>query len=143
MRVVLRYSLDTMDVVVETLHGFLPQCSIFTFTGPLGAGKTTLVKKLLKRCGVEELVTSPTFTYFITYHNAQNQTFYHFDLYRMKSLEEFRDVGFDEYLYQPNSWAFIEWPEIIMPLLTHSVCQIEIDYYSEFERTLSYEIKLS
>ncbi len=138
MHVPKRYSLDTIDEVVEVLYGLLPRCAIMTFTGPLGAGKTTLVKKLLKRCGVDVLVTSPTFTYFITYHNDQLQTFHHFDLYRMKSLEEFQEVGFDEYLYVPHSWAFIEWSEIIMPLLTHQVCHVTIDYANEFERTLSY-----
>ncbi len=136
----IRYSLETIDHVVEVLFALLPRCAVFTFTGPLGAGKTTLVKKLLKRCGVEVLVTSPTFTYFITYHNELNQTFHHFDLYRMKNLAEFKEVGFDEYLYAPNSWAFIEWPEIIMPLLTRQVCHVEIDYYSDFERTLTYQI---
>lgn len=137
----IRYSLETIDEIVELLYNLLPRCRVITFTGPLGAGKTTLVKKLLQRCGVEVLVTSPTFTYFITYHNELNQTFYHFDLYRIKSLEEFKEVGFNEYLYVPNSWAFIEWPEIIMPLLTHQVCHCEIDYYSDFERTFTYQIK--
>lgn len=141
MRVEYRYSLDTIDTVVEVLHGLMPQCAVFTFTGPLGAGKTSLVKKLLKRCGIEEVITSPTFTYFITYHNEKGETFYHFDLYRLKSLEEFRAVGFDEYLYNPNSWCFIEWPEIIMPLLTHQVCHVTIDYLSDFERQLTYDLK--
>lgn len=140
MDIEIKYSLDTIDEVAKILHGFLPECPVFTFTGPLGAGKTTLVRHLLKHCGVEHLVTSPTFTYFITYHNAQNETFYHFDLYRLKSLDEFRAIGFEEYLYQPNSWAFIEWPEVIEPLLTHDVCHITIDYYSEFERILTYKI---
>lgn len=135
------YSLEKIDDVVTILYYLLPRCKVFTFTGPLGAGKTSLVKKLLERCGVKETVTSPTFTYFITYHNDLGETFYHFDLYRMKSLAEFREVGFDEYLYVPNSWAFIEWPEIIMPLLTHEVCHVTIDYYSDFERLLRYEIK--
>lgn len=137
----MRYSLEKIDDVVIILYPLLTQCKVLTFTGPLGAGKTTLVKKLLERCGVKETVTSPTFTYFITYHNDLNQTFYHFDLYRMKSLAEFREVGFDEYLYVPGSWAFIEWPEIITPLLTHDVCHVTIDYYNDFERLLRYEIK--
>lgn len=137
----LRYSLETIDEPVGILFSLLTHCKVMTFTGPLGAGKTTLVKKLLERCGVKETVTSPTFTYFITYRNDAGETFYHFDLYRMKSLAEFREVGFDEYLYSPDSWAFIEWPEIIEPLLTHEVCKVTIDYYSDFERLLSYEIK--
>jgi tRNA threonylcarbamoyladenosine biosynthesis protein TsaE len=52
------YSLETLDAVVELLHDKMGTCKVVTFTGPLGAGKTTLIKKLLKRCGVHEVVTS-------------------------------------------------------------------------------------
>ena len=137
----MRYSLENIETVVDKLFKLLPQCKVMTFTGPLGAGKTTLVKLLLKRCGVQEVVVSPTFTYVGVYHNELNQTFYHFDLYRLNNVNEFRELGFDEYLYDLDSWAFIEWPEIIKSLLTHQVCEVVIDYYSEFERTLTYTIR--
>ena len=51
MHVQVKYSLDSIDGVVDILFSLLPRCAVFTFTGPLGAGKTTLVQKLLKRCG--------------------------------------------------------------------------------------------
>lgn len=104
-------------------------CSIYAFTGPLGAGKTTLIKEMLRQCGVIEPVTSPTFTYMNVYENEQGERFYHFDLYRLGRLEEFLAAGFDEYLYQPKSWALIEWPAVIMPLLKEKVCLCELDYY--------------
>lgn len=135
------FSLDRVGDIVEMLYALMPECAVFTFTGPLGAGKTTLIKHLLARCGVKELVTSPTFTYVAVYINTQGQIFHHFDLYRLKELSEFREAGFEEYLYAPHSWAFIEWPEIIMPLLTHNVCHVTLDYYTEFERVLWYEIQ--
>lgn len=131
------YTLENLDHYVELLYACMSDCSVFTFEGPLGAGKTTLIKKLLARCGVKEVVTSPTFTYVAIYHNDQGQTFYHFDLYRLTSAAEFMELGFDEYLYQPNSYAFIEWPEIIMPLLTHRTCFVSINYLSQTERLLS------
>ncbi len=133
------YSLETIDIPVNALYTLMPQCAVFTFTGNLGAGKTTLVQHLLRRCGVQEVITSPTFTYVNTYTNAQGQTFYHFDLYRMHSLNDFLDVGFDEYLYAPQSWAFIEWPEILTPLLKHKVCHNHIDYY-DHQRVLEYTV---
>ncbi len=130
------YSLQTLDDIVELLYSKMDTCKVFTFTGPLGAGKTTLIKRLLKRCGVDELVTSPTFTYLQQYSNTKGQLFNHFDLYRLSTLNEFQEMGFDEYLYQPDSWTFIEWPTSVLPLLTHEVCHIELDYASETERTI-------
>jgi tRNA threonylcarbamoyladenosine biosynthesis protein TsaE len=130
------YSLETLDAVVELLHDKMGTCKVFTFTGPLGAGKTTLIKKLLKRCGVHEVVTSPTFTYLQQYKNDRGQLFNHFDLYRLSSLNEFQEMGFDEYLYQPDSWTLIEWPRVVLPLLTHNVYHLELDYVSEHERSL-------
>lgn len=123
------YSTDTIDTVVNYLKSKMQDCCVFTFSGSLGAGKTTLVQNLLRSCGVTSYITSPTFTYVNVYNNNISQTFYHFDLYRIHSVEEFIDLGFYEYLYEPNSWSFIEWPEVIMPLLTQKVCHVSLDYY--------------
>lgn len=122
------YGIDEIPDIVEQLYALLATCKVITFTGPLGAGKTTITRLLLQRCGVTDLITSPTFTYVNVYENNQGQTFYHFDCYRIKALDEFRAAGFDEYLYQPQSFALIEWPEVIMPILTHEVCHVIIEY---------------
>ena len=132
----MHYGIDDIERVVTLLYELLPQYAVCTFTGSLGAGKTTLVKALLAKCGITEVTTSPTFTYVNVYENNQHQMFYHFDCYRIKSLQDFKMAGFDEYLYQPNSWAFIEWPEVIEPLLQHAVAHIVIDYHGQ-ERTIS------
>lgn len=134
----LSYSLDTIDSVADEMHDMLSLVSVFTFAGPLGVGKTTLIQALLRTCGIFDVVQSPTFTYLSTYANASGQTFYHFDLYRIKSLQHFLEAGFDEYLYQPQSWALIEWPEVIMPLLKRSVCDFVIEYYGQEKRRLIY-----
>lgn len=134
------YELDTIDSVADELVMLLGQCSVMTLSGSLGAGKTTLIKALLRRCGVDTDIQSPTFTYLNEYTNAIGQTFYHFDLYRLKNKQEFLDAGFQEYLYQPNSWALIEWPEIIMSLLKHRVCQIVIDHHGLDRRILRYAL---
>lgn len=132
------YTLDTIDSVVEDLKMLMPECQVFTFSGSLGAGKTTLIQAFLHSCGIDEEIQSPTFTYFHEYGNALGQTFYHFDLYRLKNMQEFIDAGFNEYLYIPNSWSLIEWPEIIDPLLAKRVCKIAIDYHGEDRRLLRY-----
>jgi hypothetical protein len=58
----------------------------------------------------------------------------------MTNLDQFLAAAFDEYLYQPNSWVFVEWPEIIRPLLTKSVCDVALEYgANENERTIIVE----
>ena len=125
------YSLDDHDVVIQELRKAMAMCQVFAFNGPLGAGKTTTIKALLRSCGVTGTITSPTFTYVNEYINDRNEHFYHFDLYRIDNVPEFQAQGFDEYLYQDNSWAFIEWPEVIESLLTHNVCYVSFDYHED------------
>ena len=135
------YTLDTINNVAEDFADLASLVSVFTFAGELGAGKTTLIRAMLQKWGVQdEIVHSPTFTYLNIYTNAQGVTFYHFDLYRIKSLHDFLLAGFQEYLYQPNSLALIEWPEIIMPLLKQRACHCTLDYHGDDRRRARYII---
>ena len=141
MKKVINYSLDSIDGIAEQLDALRSTCSVFTFTGTLGAGKTTLIKKLLSRAGVQEVVTSPTFTTLVQYTNERGEIFNHFDLYRLSSLQEFMESGFQEYLYEPGSWTYIEWPLLVLPLLTHSVCHCSLEHVFETERSITLETK--
>ena len=130
------YNHDQVDNVATRLYQLLDTCPIMTFTGPLGAGKTTLIREILKKVGIKEQVTSPTFNYVNVYKH-EDKHYYHFDLYRIKSLDSFCESGFDEYLYSPKSNVFIEWPDIIMPLLDHSACHFTIDYHENENRIIN------
>lgn len=130
------YGVDEVESVAQRLKELLSTCKVMTFTGTLGAGKTTLIRALLRQCGVQGDITSPTFTYLNVYQDAHGNSFYHFDLYRITSVDMFVNAGFDEYLYQPFSWALIEWPEVIAPLLTHDICHVYLDYYDELEKRM-------
>lgn len=122
------YTLTEVPQIAARLKQFLSSGAVMTFTGPLGAGKTTLVKELLKQMGITDTVTSPTFAYVNEYRDNEGTIYYHFDLYRIGSLDAFTSAGFDEYLFAPNSKALIEWPAPIMPLLTRSSYHVAIDY---------------
>lgn len=137
----IHYHLTNPEVLLALLTEVRSTCQVFAFTGSLGAGKTTLIRLLLKKWGILETITSPTFTYVNCYKNKNDQYFYHFDLYRIASLDEFIEQGFNEYLYQDNSWSLIEWPEIIVPLLTHNVCFVSLEYVDEQQRkaTISWQ----
>jgi len=134
----LKYGLDQIDQVAkEQIIPLMKKYSIFTFTGPLGAGKTTLIKSILRQAGVMGPVTSPTFSYVNSYHAANHAsngiTCNHFDLYRISTVEEFINLGFDEYFAKKDNVNFIEWPSVIESLLNKpelraKVCDIKIDY---------------
>jgi tRNA threonylcarbamoyladenosine biosynthesis protein TsaE len=130
------YGVDEVEAVALELKKLLPCCKVMTFQGTLGAGKTTLVRALLRSCAIKEVITSPTFTYVNCYKNDKGESFYHFDCYRLDSAQAFLDQGFDEYLYFPHSWAFIEWPEIIDPLLKIGVCRVILDYNGVENRSI-------
>jgi len=129
---------NTLDSIVQDLYPLLAKTSVFTLSGPLGAGKTTLIQALLRNAGIDEPIQSPTFSTLNSYSNARGEYFHHFDLYRMKNPHEFIMGGFDEYFYEPNTWCFIEWPEVIASILPPTTCQIIIDYHGNESRRLRY-----
>jgi len=135
------YGIDDIPKAVQFLKQKFRFCNIFAFYGPLGAGKTTLVRALLRDCGVQGSITSPTFTYLNVYKNAQGNKFYHFDCYRLSSVDNFLAAGFDEYLNDDEGVCLIEWPEILEPLLKKGACKIKIDYTeNEDKRLISCEV---
>lgn len=91
--------------------------TLILLEGTLGAGKTTFVKGLAQGLGSAALdaVQSPTFTY-LHIHPLQRATLYHFDLYRLRGVDDFIELGFGEYL-DGDGVCCIEWPERITPLL--------------------------
>lgn len=135
---------DSNEIVktAECLYSLKDQCDIYVFQGSLGAGKTTLVRELLRCYGVtSRMITSPTFTYMQQYGVGSGVTLYHFDLYRLATLQDFVYAGFDEYLYRNNSWCFIEWPEIIEPLLSKRVCHVLLEYYNIEQRSMTWYLQ--
>lgn len=130
------YSLDHIDSIAADLASMAKTAAIMTFTGPLGAGKTTMVRALLRASGITGTITSPTYTYVNLYKNKQGRTFYHLDLYRIDSVDDFVQAGFNEYLYAPASVALIEWPNVIAPLYMDNVIHVAIDYCQDLDKRI-------
>ena len=125
----LSYTLDKIEPVALFIVKQLLRYRHITFEGPLGAGKTTLIKQIGKQLGIpEDAITSPTFAYVQIYQASQGFKVYHFDLYRVGTIDSFIELGFDEYLNDPNGICLIEWPEVIKPLLTSTWVKVMIDY---------------
>lgn len=98
---------------------------IFALYGEMGAGKTTFIKALCHELGVRDVVQSPTFSIINEYKTLQGASVFHFDFYRIKKLEEAYDIGYEDYIYS-GSYCFIEWPELIEPLLPPDTLRVFI-----------------
>ena len=109
--------------------------SVIAMHGDLGAGKTTLIKGIAHGAGdiSPRDVSSPTYTYLNIYTGKQK--IFHFDLYRLKTADDFLSLGFDEY-FEEGGICLIEWPEKIRDLLPSNSLTIEIEYTSEKGRAL-------
>ena len=113
----------------------LPINSVICFYGDLGAGKTTFIKGVaagvLGTSGEE--VNSPTFTYLNIYRGER--TLYHFDLYRLKDVDEFLSMGFDE-MFDAGGICCIEWAEKIHPLEIPGIITVDFSYIGEQIRSI-------
>lgn len=131
------YKLEEVDKIAQNIIEQLKDYRILLFTGSIGAGKTTLIKSIFKLLGIKEPVTSPTFTY-VNCYDIKDKKIYHFDLYRLNDYKSFIDMGFLEILTDENNICFIEWPEVIRPLLINfKALQINLDYKDFDSRTIS------
>jgi tRNA threonylcarbamoyladenosine biosynthesis protein TsaE len=130
-------SVEETEAVARNLAPHLPQGTVICLFGDLGAGKTTFIRGLAAGRGCPpEIVSSPTFTYLNIYEG--NPDLYHFDLYRLKGVEEFLGMGFESYLGD-EAIACIEWSERITPLLEElEVLSLNVEHKGQGKRKLTF-----
>ena len=126
-------SLHELDLVADTLLASLDGRSVVALFAPMGAGKTTLISALMRRLGSEDVVTSPTFALVNQYYTAERKAVYHFDFYRINSLAEAFDMGYEEYFYS-GDLCLVEWPERVEELLPEDTMVVKIDILGENTR---------
>lgn len=108
----MEFKINTIKDWQNIVDTIIPQLkhNIFLLKGNLGAGKTTFTQFLLKSLGSTDEVNSPTYS-IVNEYNTPKGKVYHFDLYRLKNIEEVYDIGIEEYL--DNAFlCIIEWPEV-------------------------------
>ena len=114
---------DIVDDIISLLKGGY---TVILLYGELGSGKTTFVQKLCKVLGVEQQVTSPTFSIIQEYTSFSKGLIYHMDLYRLEKREELEQIGFAEYL-DSRHLCLIEWPGLGKDDYKMPYIQIDID----------------
>jgi tRNA threonylcarbamoyladenosine biosynthesis protein TsaE len=118
------YSLEQLHEIAEEVIQ-LSKHKILLFNGEMGVGKTTLIKEICRVLGVEDTISSPTFSLVNEYVTSNKETVYHFDFYRINDEEEALDMGIEDYFYS-NNWCLIEWPNNIKNLLPLNSVTINI-----------------
>lgn len=98
---------------------------VFTLMGDLGAGKTVFTQGLARGLGIQEPVSSPTFTIVQVYEEGR-LPFYHFDVYRIGDVEEMDEVGFDDYI-MGDGVSLIEWANLIEEILPEKRTEVRIE----------------
>lgn len=115
--------------------------TVYTFTGEMGAGKTTFISALCEALGVSpEEANSPSFAIANEYRSETTaELIYHFDLYRLDSLEEVMDIGFEDYL-DSGALCLIEWPDKVLDILPDDTVHVEIKVNDDLSRDVIVEL---
>ncbi len=120
-------SIDQLATAARQFVQGMGEAAVFAFYGKMGAGKTTFIKAVCEALGVTDVITSPTFAIVNEYRSDETgELIYHFDFYRIKTVGEVYDMGYEDYFYS-GALCFIEWPELIEELLPDDAVRVTIE----------------
>ena len=128
----------TLNQLPEIAHELIKKGNgkILLFYGAMGAGKTMLIKELVKQLDSDDVVASPTFSLVNEYQTQNGELIYHFDFYRIKIEEEAMDMGVEEYFSSGNR-CLVEWPDKIKNLLPLDAIEISLSINKDGSRNIS------
>jgi tRNA threonylcarbamoyladenosine biosynthesis protein TsaE len=141
IRVVTKSPEETM-LLAQKISQMVQAPCVISLVGDLSAGKTTFSKGFALGLGIKEIVTSPTFTILNEYENEKNKLF-HFDMYKLNSVEEAYELGFEEYfdINKLNGIVLVEWASNVKGLLPKSYYEISFTKLSDNERVIEIILK--
>ena len=128
---------ETMQLA-KSIADKLPNGITLTFSGDLGAGKTTFVRGLAEGLGIKEVVQSPTFNIMKIYLKG-NRPLIHIDAYRLADIDT--DIGLDEYIGYETGITVIEWPMYIQKLIPDYSIEVEISNIGDDNRQIKFRLK--
>jgi tRNA threonylcarbamoyladenosine biosynthesis protein TsaE len=107
----------------------------FAIYGTMGAGKTTFIKALCQELKVTDIVSSPSFAIVNEYQTESGENVFHFDFYRIKSIEEVYNLGYEDYFYA-STYCFVEWPELVEGLIPDHFLRVKIQVMDDGQRQI-------
>ena len=125
----------------EALASCLRDGDVVLLHGDLGAGKTTLAKGIASALGVENVVSSPSFSLVNEYDTgltAEVSRLYHLDLYRLRSEDDLASIGFDDFMATADGITLVEWPERASTALPERFLLVEIETVGSGSRRLRF-----
>lgn len=125
-------SQEELPEVARMILESLGERRVVAFYGRMGAGKTTLIREIVRLAGSDDNVTSPTFAIVNQYSSTELGRIFHFDFYRLNRPEEVFDIGYEEYFYS-GDLCLVEWPEKVEGLLPEDAMTVEIETDAEDE----------
>jgi len=129
------FHLDEINAAAKKFITKMNGNKVFAFHGEMGAGKTTFIHAICSELGVEENISSPTFSIIQEYQAPDQKVIFHIDLYRLKDIEEAINAGVEDAVYS-GELCFIEWPEKISGILPPQTVHVFIDPLSNSERKI-------
>lgn len=131
-------SIADLDKAAHEFVELMDDATVFAFYGEMGAGKTTFINALSRALGVEDDPTSsPSFAIINEYRSDTTaELIYHFDLYRLESVDEALEIGIEDY-FDSGALCLLEWPERIEPLLPDDTVVVKIAVNDDDTRTLT------
>lgn len=136
MKITIQKEGDTMRAAKEFLEA-IGSARHIALLGEMGAGKTTFVSAIGRALGVEDDVTSPTFSIINEYAAGNGESIFHFDFYRIDNLSQAADLGLDDY-FESGSLCLMEWPENVAAFLPEDTLPVRITVNADQSRTISF-----
>lgn len=127
-------STNEISELCKAILQFAEGKKVFAFHGQMGTGKTTIIKQLCNQLGSTDNFSSPSYSIVNEYLiEGSREKIYHIDLYRLKDIDEALSIGIEDYI-AGDSYCFIEWPELIAPLLPTDVVNVSITQHGDMRK---------
>ena len=138
MKIEIRNITD-LPAAAETFMKAMGGRKHFAFHAPMGAGKTTFISELCKILGAEDEASSPTFSIVNEYAVPGEKPVFHFDFYRIETVEELLDMGLDDY-WDSGAVCLMEWPENALDFLPEDTVDVNIEVGEDGSRVITADL---